>query len=223
MVKKADKEAAIQLRIQGMSYSQIKERLGISKSTLSGWLAEYPLSEERLQALRDKSPVRIERYRATMQRKRKEREQLAFEKIKKDIKALSDRELFLAGLFLYWGEGTKTAPYTTCVSNTDPAVLKFFISWLELLGVDKSKVSVKLHIYDDMVERQEKLFWSRELNIPLKNFSSSYIKRSSSSGLTYKNGYGHGTCNVRVYNRDLSEYILMGLKYLREMSDNMRP
>jgi len=43
MARFQDKEKALALRKQEMSYSQIKSILGISKSTLSSWLRDYPL------------------------------------------------------------------------------------------------------------------------------------------------------------------------------------
>jgi len=69
MARRLDKEKAIKLRLEGQSYSQIKAELGVSKSTLSGWLGDYPLSSERINELRAHSFKRIERYRNTMQRK----------------------------------------------------------------------------------------------------------------------------------------------------------
>ena len=65
-----DKFQALELRKQGKSYSQIKQELALSKSTLSRWLKKYPLSKERILELRGRSPVRIEKYRNTMIRKR---------------------------------------------------------------------------------------------------------------------------------------------------------
>lgn len=59
MARKLDKQRAILLRKRGYSYSQIKNKLGISKSTLSGWLYDIPLSEKRIRELRDLSPQRI--------------------------------------------------------------------------------------------------------------------------------------------------------------------
>ena len=58
------------------------------------------------------------------------------------------------------------------------------------------------------------LFWSKELNLKKGQFKKPYIKDSKLSGLTYKNGFGKGTCNIRVYSRDITEYIMQGLKYL---------
>ena len=65
MARKEDKQKAITMRKKGMSYSQIKEKLNVSKSTLSGWLYNMPLSEKRIRELQADSPVRIEKYRNT--------------------------------------------------------------------------------------------------------------------------------------------------------------
>lgn len=48
MTKILEKQKAINLRKKGYSYSQIKEELGTSKSTLSAWLCDMPLSKERI-------------------------------------------------------------------------------------------------------------------------------------------------------------------------------
>ena len=57
---------AIKLRKEGRSYSQIKKELRVSKSSLSLWLRQYPLSEKRLRELRDFNEQRIERFRNTI-------------------------------------------------------------------------------------------------------------------------------------------------------------
>ena len=215
MARRKDKGKAIKLRLKGMSYSQIKQKLGLSKSTLSGWLADYPLSPERIRELRDLNPRRIENFRNTMRKKREERLIEVYKKVKKDIGKLSKRELFLCGLFLYWGEGYKTAYTTTAIANTDPAILKFFIKWLKVVKIPANKVRVKIHIYIDMDKNESVNYWRTQLRLPKECFRSVYVKKSELSGLSYKNGFGKGTCNLFVYNRDLNEYVLAALKYFQ--------
>ncbi len=215
MARIKDKDRAIQLRLKGYSYSQIKEKLGISKSTLSGWLEPYPLSRERIRELRYVSPRRIESFRQTMAKKKHDRLDKVYEKAKKDIGKLSRREIMLGGLFLYWGEGYKTATATTAVANTDPAMLKFFVEWLKEIKAPMEKLKVKIHIYRDMNKDKTIDFWRKELDLPQSCFGQVYVKNSKLSGLSYKNGFGHGTCNILVRNRDLNEYVLSALKYLR--------
>ena len=70
MARRIDKNKAIKMRESGMSYSQIKAELGVSKSTLSLWLRDLPLSDTRLRELRDFNQVRIEKTRLKKQQKR---------------------------------------------------------------------------------------------------------------------------------------------------------
>lgn len=214
MARKLDKQKAIVLRKKGYSYSQIKDKLGINKSTLSGWLYDMPLSEKRIRELRDFSPKRIERYRNTMQVKKETRLQEVYKKVSKDIGQFSKREIFLLGLFLYWGEGTKTANSSTQLTNTNPAMLKFFIKWLDLLGVNKKDLKVKLHLYSDMDIKKSIIYWSKELKIPMNQFKKPYIKETKIKNITYKSGFGKGTCCVIFEGRDIWEYIMMGIKYI---------
>ncbi|MBI4919858.1 helix-turn-helix domain-containing protein [Candidatus Azambacteria bacterium] len=73
MVKLAEKNKALSLRKEGKSYSQIKSAVSVSKSTLSNWLKDYPLSKERIRSLQALSEQRIENFRKTMMRKRQSR------------------------------------------------------------------------------------------------------------------------------------------------------
>ena len=216
MARKKDKQKAITMRKQGMSYSQIKDKLKVSKSTLSGWLYDMPLSPDRIKELRDFSPRRIESYRNTMRLKKEARFSTVYKKVSKDIGSLSKRDLFIAGLFLYWGEGTKNKNASVEFTNTNPAMIKFFIKWLELLNIKKERLKIKLHLYSDMNVKKGIAFWSKELKIPISQFSKPYIKKTYLKSISYKTGFGKGTCCIIYHNRDLREYILMGLKYISE-------
>ena len=223
MARFKDREKSLVLRKQGKSYSQIKKILGVSKSTLSLWLRNYPLSKQRIRELRDWNEQRIERFRETMRRKREERLKRFYKEQKKLIFPFTKREIFLAGLFLYWGEGTKTQSATLSVSNTDPSVIKFFINWLNRsLEVSKEKMRVQLHLYRDMNIQKEIQFWSKLLNISHDQFIKPYIKTSSSDRINHKGGFGHGTCNLSIGNARLSERVLVAIKTISDKYINMR-
>lgn len=208
-----DKDKAIKLRLEGSSYSQIKNKLGISKSTLSVWLREYPLTSERMRELRDFSETRIEKYIETCRNRRRGiMDRLYEEELVKIIPVLK-KDLFIAGLFLYWGEGSKTKDVEIRLSNTNPKIIKFFICWLkDCLRVSSDKIRVKLYLYKDMNIDEETKFWSEELDINRRQFTKPYIKDSNKASITYKNGFGHGTCNIMVANAMLAKRVLMGIR-----------
>jgi len=207
------REKVIALRKEGFSYSQIKQEVKVAKSTLAVWLKDYPLSPERLSFLASHSK-KIELYRLTMKKKRDERLWRTYKEMIHKWLPLNKREAFVAGLFLYWGEGSKTSTNTISLNNTDPSVLKFFLFWVvECLGVPKSKIKVYLHLYTDMNISREINYWSNELDIGVLNFTKPYIKDSKRSELTHK-GFGHGTCGLRVGNSLIKESIMMTIKAL---------
>lgn len=216
MAKRKERRKVLELRKQGKSYSQIKKEVGVSKSTLSYWLRTHPLNKKQIKKLiklRATSEVRIEKYRETMRRKREKRIQNIYEEKKKELLPLSKKEFYIAGLFLYWGEGVKGV-YNSIIglNNTDPQVLIFFYDWLTIgLGIPKKKIKVYLHLYSDMNIEEEKRYWSKKLRISLVHFYKPYIKKSTREGITHK-GFGHGTCGLRVFDARVKEKIMMGIK-----------
>jgi len=218
MARPKDKEEAIDLRLQGLSYSQIRSKVKVSKSTLSLWLEKYPLSQEKIRELRDLNPQRIEKCRNTKAQKVKDRLESVYGKVVVDIGKLTERELLIAGLFLYWGEGSKSEKTTTGLSNTDPAMLRVFVRWIKLLNIHNKKLHITLQLYIDMNIDNEILYWSKQLGLPKSLFKKPYVKKSTLAGLTYKRGFGHGTCNIRIFNRDMAEYVHMAMKHLSVMN-----
>jgi predicted transcriptional regulator len=217
MARLRDREKALALRKRELSYSQIKEILGVSKGTLSSWLREYPLSKERISELRDKNEKKIERFRRTMKQKREKRQKETYSTQKKKILPLKDREIFLAGLILYWGEGTKAQKDSLIISNSDPSVIRFFIYWLtKALFVHKDKIKIYLHLYSDMDVDKEIRYWSTILAVPQKQFNRPYIKKTSLSRINHKGGFGHGTCQTRINDALLAEKVFMSIKAISD-------
>ncbi|MCR4263943.1 MAG: helix-turn-helix domain-containing protein [Candidatus Roizmanbacteria bacterium] len=212
---------ALLLRKSGMSYSQIKNELGVSKSTLSYWLRSFPLSKERIRELRDRNEKRIERYRETMLLKRQKRLDIVYDEEKSKLLPLSEREIIIGGMFLYWGEGSKSTFDKVCISNTDPQIIRFALYWItHSLKVPKKKIHVSLHLYNDMNVKRMLRYWSILLKINENQFNKPYIKQTSSERITHR-GYRYGTCNLIVHNTALKERILMGIKSIADYFGNL--
>lgn len=217
MAKFKEREKALKLRKKGYSYSQIKRELNVSKGTLSLWLRDYPLPKSRIRELRDQNEGRIEKFRKTMAAKRQARLQRVYNEQKKKIFPLRQRELFLAGLFLYWGEGLKRGDAQVAVSNTDPTMINFFVKWIvNNFGITRAKLRVRLHLYDDMDLGEEMDYWSNVLNLPIEQFAKPRVKKTSSNRINYKGGYGHGTCDIIIGDVRLQEKILMGIRVIQD-------
>jgi len=216
MARHEDRRKAIELRIEGKSYSEIKSELGLSKSTLSDWLKKYPLSEKQLVRIKEKKPQQIERFRKTMASKKIAQLQQAYDQAITDWIPLSERELMLAGIFLYWGEGTKVGNGYVCISNSNPKIISFAFNWFtQALNVPKNKFKILVHLYSDMDIHKEMQYWQELLSLPISNFRKPYIKKSQRSGLTYKS-FGHGTCNLIISSVELKEKIIQSINAISD-------
>jgi transcriptional regulator with XRE-family HTH domain len=221
MARVIDRQKAIDLRKQGKTYSEIKKALNISKSTLSDWLSGYSLSEQQLNLIRQESVknknLGTEKTIITKQKKRETRLQNIYAVEKNRWLSLSLKELELAGLLLYWGEGKKNLKSSLGINNTDPQVVKFALLWMtKALKVSKERVKVELHLYSDMDVTKEISFWAKELGIPKDQFYKPYIKASTRIAITQK-GFGHGTCGVVVNDVRLKEKVIMGIKAIADI------
>lgn len=211
---------AISLRQKGKTYSEIRKELAVPKSTLSNWLNSYPLTAAQLILLKKKieykRQIAIEKTRLVKLKKREQRLKQAYHEQKLIWSSLTQRELEIAGIFLYWGEGSKYMKGSLSLNNTDPKVLKFTLYWLvKGLHVPEEKIKVFLHLYSDMNKEEEMLFWSDQLKIPLSQFSKPYIKESKRIEIDQK-GFGHGTCGLSVNDIRLKERVMMAINAIAD-------
>ena len=83
------------------------------------------------------------------------------------------------GFMLYWGEGDKTKKYFVAVTNTNAKILKYFVTWIrKYFEIEEHRLKCRLYIWKFLDETKAKKFWSKELNIPISQFTKSYISKS---------------------------------------------
>lgn len=203
MHKTSVKQKVFQLRHAGYSYSYISSRTGLSKSTLSDWLTEVPYRPNKY------TIHTIGRARATsgeIKTQIKQRSILeARREAENEIGILSKRDLFMFGLGLYLGEGSKTADIVRVV-NSDPDVIRLAIAWFKSLGVLRNQFVVTLHLYPDSNVRKCLQFWSEATTIPLDQFAKPQIDRRRNKK-AYKAGkLPYGTAHLSVRSGGRKEF-----------------
>lgn len=201
-MKSAQREKAIELRIsQKLGYGAIAKQVRVSKSTLSRWLEDFPLSEERVLELRreawGRGEAKRERFRQTMRAKRNKREHEIYLRQKKKFARISNQSMFVAGLMLYVAEGDKKSRADIAFTNTDPALVLFFVRWaIRFLGFPKEKFRIQLHLYENMNVKAEELFWIHQLGLSETQLWKSQVNALRPNSFSYRDTSRHGTCKL---------------------------
>ena len=86
---------------------------------------------------------------------------------------LSDRDILMIGLGLYWGEGYKYENGELGFTNSNPHMIRFYFKWLKLWNIEKSSLIFRLTI-NEFFRKEEyniKFFWMNFLGIKEEQFS----------------------------------------------------
>lgn len=224
MAKSIKQIKARKLRKKGESIKQIARILGVSKSSASLWCRNIELTKKQIERLHENMIMGSYSGRMKGARMQKERKE---EKIKyylksgaKDIGALNDRELFIAGLGLYWGEGNKkTGGVRFC--NSSPLIIKFIIKWfLQILKVDIQRFCIYININRIHKKRKNEVlnFWINLTDIPAEQFRKIIFIKSKNKKVYENFGDHYGTLDIRVLK---STYLLYQIRgWLRALESS---
>ncbi len=122
--------------------------------------------------------------------------------------------LYGLGMGLYWGEGTKASKTAVRLGNSDPRLVKAFISFLEqIYGIRREKLRFGLIIFSDMDEERVRTYWQKTLGFSAKHFMKTTIKPERSGG-TYTRKTEYGVLTVYFNNSKLQKDICDTIKGL---------
>jgi transposase len=195
MTKVSVREAAISLRAQGYSYNLIIEKVPVSKSTLSVWLAQVPytpnetvlkrIGNSRAAATQAKHELKLQSY--------EQAKQLA----KADIRTISQRDLSMLGLAIYIGEGQKND--TVGIINSDPRVINLAVRWLQKCHkVPTESFTLAIHLYSDNNRAASLKYWSEQTGIPQSQFGKTQTDLRPNKKGSKRGKLPHGTAHLRV-------------------------
>lgn len=196
MSKAILKNKAIELRKDGYSYSYIKEKIGVSKSTLSIWLSSIPYrpnnhSKNKLISARQMSALA----------KRKillESITLAKKTANEDIGILSERDMLMLGVGIYIGEGSKTNNIIR-IANSDAKIIKFMVNWFNIAcGVPMKNLRLRIHLYPDNNIQESEKYWSKVTGIPSDQFLKPSIDRRINKKNINRRKLPYGTAHLSL-------------------------
>ncbi len=200
------------LRDIGYSYNMIQAKLGISKSTLSNWFRDRPFTPNH-EVLNRIQYGPIKSAERSHNQKVKEIEELLKVGVK-EIGSLTKRDLWLLGLGVYIGEGTKSYD-SIRLANADPMVIKLAIKWFKnIIGISNKNISIRLHLYPDNNEQVCVKYWQSVTGLPLDSFYKVYIDRRENKIKVKRKKLPFGTAHITIRANGNKDY---GVRLSRRM------
>lgn len=182
--KNIQKEKAVSLRRQGLSYSEILKNVPVAKSTLSLWFKDVGLSNAQKQRLTKKRIKSALRGALARKKQRINLTDQIYSESEKEIGPISKRDLWLIGTALYWAEGSKEKEHKpgsgAKFSNSDPVMIKFFLLWLDrCCNISKKDMVFEIYIHDGDKKRIGDVitYWSKQIGVSEGCFDRIYYKR----------------------------------------------
>jgi hypothetical protein len=135
-----------------------------------------------------------------------------------------DDPVFVAGIMLYWGEGTRlpktssNRKYQLALTNSNPELLEVYCNFLRrYIKNVEADLRCALYIYKDIDEADAKTFWSTRLKIPLSQFIKTQLLPTRNESKQAKLPYG--VCCVYLNSKDCCYAMEV---WINSISDYMR-
>lgn len=197
---------ARELRVKGFGYDEIAARLGVSKSSVSLWVRDLPHPPRDQQRHTDA----IRRYWQGEHQRRSVERADRWAASSAEVGALTERELFLIGVALYWAEGAKSKPWERRellrFINSDPNVVRLFLAWVRGAGVsdDRLRFAVSIHESAD-VDRAHR-YWRDVIGIENPEFRKPVLKHHRPGTVRHNTGDTYYGCLAIYVKKSVAEF-----------------
>jgi len=119
----------------------------------------------------------------------------------KHILSFADSKLKIAGIMLYWAEGTFIGN-TVDFTNSNPDMIRLFLKFLRnVCGVSENRLRVYLYGYSYHDVEELKKYWGKITGIPLSQFTKPYIRKDNPNFSNRK--LPHGLTHIRYNDKRL--------------------
>jgi transcriptional regulator with XRE-family HTH domain len=210
-MKTCERDEARRLRREeGLSVREIQRRLKVSKSSVSLWVRDVPLTADQLEALRRINGRHPRQLKAAARNAELGRARRRAYQAEGRALARRGEALHASGCMLYWAEGDKNRN-SARIANSDPEVLRFFVRFVRTyFGVDGARIRVTCNLFADHLERQREVeeFWLDTLGLPRSSLCRSIVNvYSKYSEKKRRNRLPYGTCRLCVNSTHVTQSI----------------
>jgi len=222
------KVEAVKLRKQGLSYNEISVKLHVAKSTLSLWLKNIPgfekIKENNIKRAKQTWSKNIIEYNKKRTAEHLKNRVFEIDRYSKDIKKISQDDLFYLGIALYLAEGGKTEKSNLRFANSDPAVIRIIMEFFRNnCCIRPEAVNARIHLYEQKRYEETLDFWSKITGIDKNRFWKPQLAISKSSKKTKGlRKLEYGTLHLTICNAELNRKVhgwMKGIKLQFNMPD----
>ena len=185
-MKVTEQKRARELRRQGLALGEIARQTGCSKSSISHWVRDIPLTPEQIARL-ESNKARGRAHAANHPNGPRE----VWARIRNEAFSLATSEIperYSLGLLkcigsaLYWAEGYKRSRTVVNFSNSDAAMISLMMRFFRsVCRVPEEKFRGVVNIHPHLDADRACRFWSKVSGIPLRQFHKTQIAVSRAS------------------------------------------
>jgi hypothetical protein len=182
-----------------LTYTEIATELGVSKGSVSLWVRDLPrtgrLSYEQY---RERQAEGVARFWDHERARRDRLRQVVVAGAACEVGPLTDRETLIAGAVAYWCEGSKRKPHRRAdrvvFINSDPGLVRLFLRFLTVAGVDSGRISCRLHIHESADVLSTGQYWRELTGLPAEQFQRPTLKRRNPRTNRHNTGEQYRGC-----------------------------
>ncbi|MBO3674930.1 hypothetical protein J5X86_07720 [Streptomyces sp. NEAU-YJ-81] len=190
---------AREMRLQGMTYDRIQLELGCSKSSISLWVRDLPKPDRPPRTREEASAIAKRGWEATLRQREIERQRTKLAAAR-EVGELTNRELFLIGVGLYWSEGSKSKPHNpterATFINSDPDMVQLYLAWLSLLGVEPERLRYRVMIHESAQVADAERYWAEIIGVDVTILERTTLKKHNPKTVRKNVGEGYRGCLV---------------------------
>jgi IS30 family transposase len=160
---------------EGLSVNDIAKKLHVTSGAVFYFMRRNGIKRRKI---KDANALRFLRQAASFSLKKLENE--------------NERSLKVAGVMLYWAEGSKwDGEKIVDFANSDKDMIQLFLRFLrEICGIEEKKLRVFCYFHKGQNVKRNMRYWSRITGVPLSRFSKPYIRLDSGEKKIDKMPYG---------------------------------
>lgn len=204
MAKSKEKLAARLMRRKGESIKIIARNLSVSVGSVSVWVRDIQLNPQQEKRLMKRSTDALyggkKQYLTALRLLHERKVEMYAKKGERRLGKLSNRDVYIMGLALYWGEGFKKDSLVG-LATSDPVAAQFFLVWLHrCFHVQPDELIMRVTLNREHMDRTSVIeeYWAKKLDLSKSQFSKPYYQKVQHKKAYENREEYHGVVRIRV-------------------------